>query len=500
MDTQEITLNFAPKSKGSTNGKWTVFAGEKPLYCDTFDGAKRKPRDAFIKELTERCEGIEAHKIEEMILQEVHTVPLDKDEECNEPLAKSKIELERTEPRLRQLAEQFLKSPDLIERIIDDAHELGIAGEEELIVALYLLGTSRLLEKPVAAVVMGQSSAGKSYLCDTVAKLFPDEVVLRAHRITPRALQNMPPGSLKHRFIAAGERSRQQDDAAAETTRALREMISEGNLSALVSAPQRSGPQSTVHIQQEGPISYVESTTMGVRQIFDEDRTRFLLLCSNETREQTQAIIHKLAQNACAKAEPDKPDSIIALHHTAQRILQPLSVVIPFARKLASCLPDERVETRRTFGHLISLIQAVALLFQKQREQDQHSSIIATICDYEVVRRYLVKPLATALGEMLTPGAEEALDVASGMGEFTVQDLTAKLPGKPSENTVRSRIKELTAAGQVRITEQGSGPKAAKYEVVEDGPPLHGLALPDLNPNDKEVLGGTNLKLVEDKL
>ena len=51
-----------------------------------------------------------------------------------------------------------------------------------------------------------------------------------ADQMTPQALFHMEPGSLKNRFVAAGERSRKENDDTAEATRALREMISSGRL------------------------------------------------------------------------------------------------------------------------------------------------------------------------------------------------------------------------------------------------------------------------------
>ena len=407
--------------------------------------------------------------------------PLDNvesDEEEIPPVEKSQAALAQTDPERVQLAERLLESPDLIAKIVNHVHKLGVAGEGELIVAVYLIGTSRLLARPLAGLVMGQSSAGKSFVIEKVGRLFPDETVLRAHHISPKALQYLPFGSLIHRFVVAGERSRIKDDVAEEGTRALREMIGDGRLSALVSVSQVVGPHKTAHIQQEGPISFIESTTFGVQEIFNEDRTRYLLLCSDEGIGQTKSIIHEIAQSASVPGDPDTPDSILALHHTAQRLLKPLDVVIPFAPELKDCLPLERIEVRRTFGHLMSLIRTVALLFQKQRQSTVNGQIIAQINDYEVVRRYLVGPLATSLGRALTLGAEELLDVLSHMGDFTVQEVEPKVTY--SLGTIRSRVKELVAAGQIRQIEQAKGRSAAKYAVVKDAPVLHGLELPEL--------------------
>lgn len=290
-----------------------------------------------------------------------------------------------------------------------------------------------------------------------VGRLFPDETVLRAHQISPKAPQYLPPGSLVHRFVVAGERSRLQDDVAAEATRALREMISDGKLSALVSASQSLGPHQTVHIQQEGPIAFIESTTLGVQDIFKEDRTRNLLLSSDECVAQTKSIIDEIARSASAPGDPDTSDSILALHHAAQRLLRPLDVVIPFALQLKDCLPLERIEVRITFGHLMSLIRAVALLFQKQR-QNNDGQIIAQIDYYEIVRRYLIEPLATGFGRALTPGAEALLDVVAGMDDFSVYDVEPKVPY--GLGTIRSRVRELAAAGQIRQAEPPRGRSA----------------------------------------
>ena len=55
-----------------------------------------------------------------------------------------------------------------------------------------------------------------------------------ATSLTPNALYYKEPGSLIHRFVVAGERSRIQDDVHAEATRALREMQASGELTKTV--------------------------------------------------------------------------------------------------------------------------------------------------------------------------------------------------------------------------------------------------------------------------
>ena len=126
----------------------------------------------------------------------------------------------------------------------------------------------------MAGIVQAASSSGKSYVIDRVARMFPPENVVRATTMTTQSLYYMEPGSLSHKFGVAGERSRVQNDDTAEATRALREMLSGGQLTKLV--PMKlCGEITTQLIQQPGPIAYVESTTL--TDIFDEDRNLSLI-------------------------------------------------------------------------------------------------------------------------------------------------------------------------------------------------------------------------------
>ena len=130
----------------------------------------------------------------------------------------------------QQEAETMLQHPRLVDVIREDIETMGVAGEYDLALTIYLTGLSRQLDKPLAVRVHGPTASGKSYLISAVTGLFPPETVLQVTQITPQALYYLEPGALRHRFIVAGERSRLQNDETAEATRALRELLSAGRL------------------------------------------------------------------------------------------------------------------------------------------------------------------------------------------------------------------------------------------------------------------------------
>src|SRR5262249_26567963 len=138
--------------------------------------------------------------------------------------AREQRRLENMPVDVRNDAEAMLRDPRLVERIVGGVEAQGVAGERELAVTLYLVGTSRKLPRPLAALVKGPTSSGKSYVMDKVARLMPPESVIFATQMTPQALFHMKPNSLRHKLIVAGERSRKEDDESAEASRALREM------------------------------------------------------------------------------------------------------------------------------------------------------------------------------------------------------------------------------------------------------------------------------------
>jgi len=402
------------------------------------------------------------------------------------PEAVSLRRLAETPDDIRAEAEALLRDPDLIDRITDDIESQGVAGERGLTAALYLVGTSRKLARPLAARVRGPSTSGKSYVVDKVAQLMPPEAVIRATQMSPNALFYMAAGALRHRLIVAGERSRKVTDEAAEATRALREMISAGRLSKLL--PVKKGDRlETVLIEQEGPVAFVETTTLG--EVFAEDENRCLPLYTDERPEQTRRIITAMAGAYGGESGGGRdPARLRQVHHAAQRMLERRSVVIPFASRIGARLPQERVEIRRAFPALMSMVQAAALLHQFQRAQTDDGCIVATRLDYGVAVTLLTGAMRGLLGGGLSEPAKrfgERLQGWFGQDTFTVQ--AAARREVHARRSAYSWIAELREAGVVERVSEAAGRTAATYRLTDLDPDrATAFALPSC----EEVFGG----------
>lgn len=457
----ELRIEYKPIG---WNGSATLTArlGDDILAHAKVDLAKPKARTEFVKSLTKGRPGISAAAVEAELLRIGAELTVPPIAEEKPPQPDSQELLMRMPQSVRDEARTMLESPDLLQRMIDDVAALGVAGERQLVATIILVGVSRLLPRPLAAIVQAPSSTGKSYVVEKVATIFPPEAVIHATSMTAQSLYYLQPGSLQHKWIVAGERSRKEDDDTAEATRALREMIGSGKLTKLV--PMKEGGKIvTQRIEQPGPVAYIETTTLS--KIFDEDANRCLLLTADERTAQTKAILDRLAARYSGAAK-DGGDAIIARHHALQRMIQQRPVAVPFAEQLAARFPDERIEARRAYPHLMGMIQASAQLHQYQRKIDADGRIVADADDYQLARFLCSGPLARLLGGRISDAAIRFYDrlVAWAPDKFTTTE--AAKQDRKSNQAVRAWLIELCDAGGVEQVEESRGNRPATWRLT----------------------------------
>lgn len=445
-----LDFRWSPRGKGLQT-VLRVFDGERLIDTDTVDLAKKTKRDEYAARLAEK-HGIPAEDVESELLRITNERSSVDDPPAaalpDDDLAEqTRAALEQTEPEVQADAVRLLEDPALIEKIEADIEAVGVAGEHDLRLTLYLIGTSRLLPRPLAAIVQGQSSSGKSYPIEKVVGLFPPEAVVFATQMTPQALFHARPGSLSHRWVVAGERSRLENDDKAEATRALREMLSAGRLTKMMPC-KVDGEIQTVTIDQPGPIAFVESTTSA--RVFEEDANRCIMLSTDERRSQTMRVMRLHAMIASGNVQAQGP-RVAARHHAVQRLLERRSIVIPFAERLAEAFEvfADRVECRRAYPMLLALVQASTLLHQRQRTTDQDGRLIAEPADYAVAARLLSGSLARTIGESLSAPAQRFLDRLLA----EVDDPIDPLPVPFSAKDVRRRLKTGASTTNAYLSE-----------------------------------------------
>jgi DNA primase len=265
-------------------------------------------------------------------------------------------------PEEREAALTWLREPNLIGRLRAAFHQAGIIGEETNTLVAYLAGVSRKLERPLAIIIQSASAAGKTTLMDAVLSFFPEEDRVKYSAMTGQSLYYLGETNLKHKILAVVEEA-----GAEKASYALKLLQSEGELTiASTGKDPATGKMVTQEYHVEGPVMIFLTTT--AIDLDEELQNRCLTLAVDESAEQTGRI-HRLQRErrtlAGLIARAERQDVLKKLRN-AQRLLQTVDVLNPYAPSLT--FATARTRNRRDHEKYLTLIDAIALLHQHQRE------------------------------------------------------------------------------------------------------------------------------------
>ena len=265
----------------------------------------------------------------------------------------------------RAAALAWARAPDLVGRL-RAALARVLVGEDRNALVLYLVGTSRLLDRPLAGIVQSPSAAGKTTLMDAALSFFPEEARVKYSAMTGQSLFYMGDADLRHKILAIVEEA-----GAEKASYALKLLQSEGELTiASTGKNPATGRMETQEYHVEGPVAILLTTTSA--DLDEELQNRCLTLAVDDSPEQT-ARIHALQRERrtlaglVGKAERA---AVLGLLRNVQRLLQPLDVLNPFAPALT--FVSGRARNRRDHEKYLTLIDTIALLHQHQRPRGRH--------------------------------------------------------------------------------------------------------------------------------
>jgi hypothetical protein len=198
---------------------------------------------------------------------------------------------------------------------------------------------------------------------DAVLSFFPEEERIKYSAMTGQSLYYLGETNLKHKILAVVEEA-----GAERASYALKLLQSEGELTiASTGKDPATGKMVTQEYHVEGPVMIFLTTT--AIDLDEELQNRCLTLTVDESAEQTERI-HRVQRQrrtlAGLVAHQTRQDTLRKLRN-AQRLLSPLHVVNPYAPELT--FATARTRNRRDHEKYLTLIDAIALLHQFQRER-----------------------------------------------------------------------------------------------------------------------------------
>ena len=417
------------------------------FHVDTLDLYSARARAAFVKAAADEL-GLS----EEIVKRDLRKVLLACESMADQAVAaaqapkENRVDLTAEE---RAAALELLRDPNLVDRIVADFARSGMVGEATNCLVGYLAAVSRKLDTPLAVIVQSTSAAGKSALMEAVLDMVPAEDAIKFSAMTGQSLFYMGEADLAHKILAVAE-----EEGAERAAYALKLLQSEGELSIASTGKDNASGRLVTHTYRVvGPVAIFLTTT--AIDVDEELLNRCVVLSVDEDREQTRAIHDRQrhSQTLDGLLADTERTRVLKLHQDAQRLIEPVAVVNPFAERLT--FNDGRTRTRRDHMKYLSLIRSIALLHQHQRQRRsatapdgrQISYIEATAGDVALANRLAHEVLGRSLDE-LPPQTRRVLEMLDGIVATIAADQAIE---RGQVRFTRRQVREATGSGDTQL-------------------------------------------------
>lgn len=328
----------------------------------------------------------------------------------------------------KEEAQLFLQSTDLLQKTNDYIGKSGVIGEEQNRIIMYLVFTSRKMEKPLHIISFGSSGMGKSHLQESVSSLFPEEDKLEITSLTGNAFYYFEADELGHKLILIEDL-----DGAENALYPLRELQSKQRISKTITIKDTKGNTKTIHLKVNGPVTVAGCTTQ--ETIYEDNANRSFLIYVDESEAQDERIMNFQRSLSAGKINKEEQHKTRELLSNVQRHLQPIAVINPFAEYLK--LPKDVFKPRRTNAHYLAFVEAITFYHQYQREQKVNEAtgelyIETSIEDIEQANE-LMKDILLRKSDELTGGCRKYFETLKAhlkekkKNQFTNQEIKTEL-------------------------------------------------------------------------
>ncbi len=388
---------FEFTNSGKFKVSLTLSCADKILFKDLIKLDMASNRNRFVKSADDKEIDGDLIKLEDLIKKQLEK------EEHDKLLAPKQLYI-MTEQEKNEAIKFLENTPNLLYRVVDITNRMGVVGEEIVRLMVYLCYTSRIIKNPLSITVKGEASSGKSFACQNIQRLIPEEGYHFITRATQNAFFHLAEDGMQHRIIYINELP-----GSESADYSIRTAQSEGDLILMmpVKDPQ-TGNMETITKRVKGPVGFLITTTKS--HMFDENETRNFSVFSDDSPKLTSAIGNITIRKAMGE-EFIIDIKELNLWKNVQRLLNPdFKIIIPYAKEVFTSFPDKPVRIRRDRERFLVLLEIVTILHQFHREQKKTSNgvmtLISTLADYYVTK-IIVESILTHTIYETGPSAEE---------------------------------------------------------------------------------------------
>jgi len=326
--------------------------------------------------------------------------------------------------RAEKKALKLLQSPQFFNEFLRAVKKAGLVGEEQNALVLLIVVVSRILPRPLNALVKGRSSGGKNWVVTRILSLTPRSAVAEITSASDKAW-SYSGSDFRHRVVYVQE----QNDASG-TIESIRLLISEGKITRMV-VTFEGGKRVTKKQVARGPVAAISTTTKNRLQIDDE--TRHVSIWVDESPEQTRRIAEAYTQTGALLSRKER-----RVWHTVHRLLEKkigTTVTFPsWFEEIPRRLFVDDLRVRRYYPAFVEACRTVCLIrsFQPDRKLSKHGELVVDFADLAI----------TAL--IFDSVFVESLHLGKGAGEATrriVEEIAARKKRPVEAKDIMSELK-----------------------------------------------------------
>lgn len=329
-----------------------------PPFRSTLDLYTDNQTDKLIRTLCEKWELklLEVSKTVHEFITELEDYKL---ERLKFPKGNESSTFEMSEDE-RKAAKKYLSDKNLIQNLKTDFQNLGILGEDENALILFLAMASHIYENPFSVLCLAKSGIGKSYLLQKLASCMPNGSFSFHTQISENALYYFDSRELDNKVLFIEDL-----DWTHQMLMPLATLQTGGKLIKTRTTKDKDGRLHSTTFEVNAKLCLIASAY--TEKNYENLSLPFLCLYLNHSQNQDVLIMDY--QRAMIAGQIDKS----SIDQTAQRLkcliasLENVSVINPYALQIH--LPEDIPHPRKTLLLLLDFINVVTFFFQHQREK-----------------------------------------------------------------------------------------------------------------------------------
>lgn len=254
----------------------------------------------------------------------------------------------------------FLKNKNLLNLLIQNLNAIGILGEDENAVILFLTMASYKFCNPFSVLCLAKSGIGKSYILQKLSECMPDGSFSFHTKISANALYYFDSSDIQNKALMIEDL-----EWTTEMLSPLSTLQTQGKLINTRATKNKDGMLHSTTFEVVANLCLI-ACAYNDKNV-EEMSLPFLCIHLNHSHHQDILIMEYQKKCKAGQIKIEETKQIQQLLKTVIATLENVSIINPFATLIN--LPDEVPYPRKSLVLLLNFIEIITYFFQYQREK-----------------------------------------------------------------------------------------------------------------------------------